>query len=44
MSVSRRLTFGGPPECATRPLCLDGLRKVYGIEFEEVVPSTPAVR
>jgi osmoprotectant transport system substrate-binding protein len=35
--VSRRLTFGGPPECATRPLCLEGLRKIYGIEFEEVV-------
>ena len=35
--VSRRLTFGGPPECATRPLCLEGLRTVYGIEFEEVV-------
>jgi osmoprotectant transport system substrate-binding protein len=37
-AVSRQLTFGGPPECATRPLCLDGLRKVYGIEFAEVVP------
>ena len=35
--MSRQLTFGGPPECATRPLCLEGLRKVYGIEFEEVV-------
>ena len=35
--VSRELTFGGPPECATRPLCLEGLRKIYGIEFEEVV-------
>jgi osmoprotectant transport system substrate-binding protein len=33
-----RLTFGGPPECATRPLCLDGLREVYGVEFAEVVP------
>jgi osmoprotectant transport system substrate-binding protein len=32
------LTFGGPPECATRPLCLDGLRDVYDIEFAEVVP------
>ena len=35
--VAPQLTFGGPPECATRPLCLEGLRKVYGIEFEEVV-------
>ena len=33
-----RLTFGGPPECATRPLCLAGLREVYGIQFAEVVP------
>src|SRR4051812_28625380 len=33
-----KLTFGGPPECATRPLCLDGLREVYGVEFAEVVP------
>src|SRR5215207_9021015 len=35
--AARRLTFGGPPECATRPLCLDGLRDVYGIKFAEVV-------
>ena len=35
--AARRLSFGGPPECATRPLCLDGLRDVYGIEFAEVV-------
>jgi osmoprotectant transport system substrate-binding protein len=37
-TVSRQLTFGGPPECATRPLCLEGLRRVYDIEFNEVVP------
>jgi osmoprotectant transport system substrate-binding protein len=37
-AVSRQLTFGGPPECATRPLCLEGLRAVYDIEFAEVVP------
>jgi osmoprotectant transport system substrate-binding protein len=35
---SRELTFGGPPECATRPLCLEGLRETYGIRFAEVVP------
>ena len=35
--AARRLSFGGPPECATRPLCLEGLRDVYGIEFGEVV-------
>jgi len=37
-AVSRQLTFGGPPECATRPLCLEGLRRIYGVEFAEVVP------
>jgi osmoprotectant transport system substrate-binding protein len=36
--VARQLTFGGPPECATRPLCLEGLHQVYGIQFAEVVP------
>ena len=37
-AVASQLTFGGPPECATRPLCLVGLRKVYGVRFEEFVP------
>ncbi|MGZ8762015.1 MAG: ABC transporter substrate-binding protein [Acidimicrobiia bacterium] len=32
--VAPRLTFGGPPECPTRPFCLAGLRKTYGLEFE----------
>ena len=32
-SVAGQLTFGGPPECAQRPLCLPGLNKVYGILF-----------
>ena len=27
------LTFGGPPECPERPLCLGGLEDVYGLEF-----------
>ena len=31
------LTFGGPPECKTRPLCLVGLRDVYGMKFKEFV-------
>ncbi|CAA9276514.1 MAG: ABC transporter, substrate-binding protein (cluster 13, osmolytes) [uncultured Blastococcus sp.] len=30
------LTFGGPPECPDRPLCLPGLAEVYGLEFAEV--------
>ena len=27
------LTFGGPPECPERPLCLGGLEDVYDLEF-----------
>jgi osmoprotectant transport system substrate-binding protein len=30
------LTFGGPPECPDRPLCLPGLRRVYGLGFGRV--------
>lgn len=30
--------FGGPPECPTRELCLQGLENVYGLEFAEFVP------
>jgi osmoprotectant transport system substrate-binding protein len=36
-AVAPQLTFGGPPECASRPLCLIGLRKVYGLRFDEIV-------
>jgi osmoprotectant transport system substrate-binding protein len=38
------LVFGGPPECADRPLCLPGLRDVYGVRFGEVrsMPSRAA--
>ncbi len=35
--VASELTFGGPPECSTRPLCLVGLDEVYRIRFKEVV-------
>jgi osmoprotectant transport system substrate-binding protein len=31
--VDDELTFGGPPECPSRPLCLMGLEEVYGLEF-----------
>lgn len=31
------LTFGGPPECPTRSLCLVGLEQRYGIDFGTVV-------
>jgi osmoprotectant transport system substrate-binding protein len=36
-TTSSELTFGGPPECPTRPLCLAGLRTVYGASFRAVV-------
>ena len=35
--TSGSLTFGGPPECASRPLCLQGLERRYGVRFEEVL-------
>ena len=37
-AVAGQLTFGGPPECPTRPLCLVGLRRRYGSTFDDVVP------
>ncbi len=30
-----QLTFGGPPECQTRPQCIAGLKSVYGVSFKE---------
>jgi osmoprotectant transport system substrate-binding protein len=35
--VASRLAFGGPPECPSRPQCLAGLRRVYGLKFKEFV-------
>jgi osmoprotectant transport system substrate-binding protein len=35
--VAPQLTFGGPPECPERPLCLMGLRGAYGIRFRAFV-------
>ncbi len=35
-NVDQELTFGGPAECASRPLCLVGLRDEYGLTFEHV--------
>ncbi len=40
--LAGELTFGGPPECASRPLCLEGLRDLYGIEFGTVLALDPA--
>ena len=36
--VAGRFTFGGPPECSERPLCLLGLRDRYGLTFGSFVP------
>jgi osmoprotectant transport system substrate-binding protein len=36
-AVAREMTFGGPPECPSRPQCLAGLRRVYGLNFKEFV-------
>ena len=36
--IAPELTFGGPPECPTRPLCLLGLENTYGLRFKEFVP------
>jgi osmoprotectant transport system substrate-binding protein len=35
--VADELTFGGPPECPSRPLCLRGLRQEYGVAFDEFI-------
>ncbi len=33
--VAGEMIFGGPPECPDRPLCLQGLEDLYGLEFSE---------
>jgi osmoprotectant transport system substrate-binding protein len=35
--VAHDLTFGGPAECESRPLCLRGLRDRYGLRFASFV-------
>jgi osmoprotectant transport system substrate-binding protein len=37
-TVAYSLTFGGPPECPTRPFCLEGLGRVYGLKFAHFLP------
>lgn len=32
------LAFGGPPECPNRPLCLQGLRRTYGLHVRSFLP------
>ncbi|MBA3605672.1 MAG: ABC transporter substrate-binding protein [Acidimicrobiia bacterium] len=34
--VAAELSFGGPAECAARPLCLRGLEERYGFVFDDV--------
>jgi osmoprotectant transport system substrate-binding protein len=36
--VSSDLVLGGPPECPQRPLCLQGLEEVYGLDFADFQP------
>jgi osmoprotectant transport system substrate-binding protein len=36
--VASQLTFGGPPECPSRPFCLRGLEDVYGLNFKDFIP------
>ena len=35
--VASKLTFGGPPECPSRPQCLAGLERVYRLKFKKFV-------
>ncbi|HEU4832469.1 MAG TPA: ABC transporter substrate-binding protein [Actinomycetota bacterium] len=41
-AVSGDLTFGGPPECMQRPLCIPGLEQAYGIAFGQVFSNLDA--
>jgi osmoprotectant transport system substrate-binding protein len=36
--VKALLAFGGPPECPNRPLCLQGLRRTYGLRVKSFLP------
>jgi osmoprotectant transport system substrate-binding protein len=36
--VADQLSVGGPPECPLRPFCLPGLKRVYGIVFNDFIP------
>ena len=38
LPLASRLTFGGPPECPSRPLCLKGLEEHYGLRFGRFAP------
>jgi osmoprotectant transport system substrate-binding protein len=36
--LAPKLSFGGPPECPQRPLCLKGLQTVYHLGFKRFLP------
>lgn len=36
--VAGGLVMGGPPECPSRPFCLQGLERLYELEFEKFIP------
>jgi osmoprotectant transport system substrate-binding protein len=43
--VAPRLRIGGPPECATRPLCLGPeSQRAYGLSFRTVVAFDPSTQ
>ena len=35
--IASRMALGGPPECPSRPQCLLGLERVYGLKFKQFV-------
>jgi osmoprotectant transport system substrate-binding protein len=37
-AVAGQLKLGGPPECPQRPFCIPGLKRVYGIVFDDFTP------
>jgi osmoprotectant transport system substrate-binding protein len=37
--IASRLTFGGPPECPSRPFCVLGLRRTYGLDIKKFLPT-----
>ena len=41
-AVRGPLVLGGPPECPTRPRCLPGLERRYGLRFDDFVPLAGA--
>ncbi len=43
LPLASRLTFGGPPECPPRPLCLKGLEDLYGLRFGRFEPMPSRV-